>query len=113
MTTLQILIRKPFRAIDCRSTGAISVDEVATLDHEVLDDAVEFAPFVALRLSSMILVFSRAKLSEVLGGAWDSVGEELHLDPSERFAAQSDVEEDDWIWLSRHSRRHFRDIESI
>lgn len=42
--------------------------------------AVEFGGLVSLWSAVGTLVFSRAKLSKVLGGFGDRVGEEVHLD---------------------------------
>lgn len=53
---------------------------------------------VALRLPTMILAFSGAKLSKVLYGTWYSLGEQFHLDSAERLSAKCDVEETDRIW---------------
>jgi len=43
---LEVLILEAL-AIDGASSGTIALGEVATLDHEVLDDAVELAALVA------------------------------------------------------------------
>jgi len=43
---LEVLILEAL-AIDGASSGTIALGEVATLDHEVLDDAVELTAFVA------------------------------------------------------------------
>lgn len=48
-------------------------------------DAVELAPFVALRKAPRILGLASAVLAEILCGAGDDVGEELNLDAAERF----------------------------
>lgn len=73
------------------------MDEIASLDHELGDDTVDAAGFVALRTALRVFGFSSAELSEVSGGGlsvrrfgsisghilgslWGHVGEELHLD---------------------------------
>lgn len=46
----------------------------------------------------MVLRLAGAELAEVLGGARDSVGVELHFDAAEGFAAEGEVEEDDGVF---------------
>lgn len=52
------------------------------------DDAVELAPFVALRSPLRVLRFTRAELPEVFGRFGRCVGEELHFDAAEGFACR-------------------------
>lgn len=54
---------------------------------------MEFASLIALRVSKMILRLASAILTEVFGSLWHNILEELHLDPTQGLAAQSDVEE--------------------
>lgn len=61
---------------------------------------MKLAPLIPLRPPKMILSLARAKLAEVLRRPWRHVREEFHLDAAERFAAQSHVEEADWIWAA-------------
>lgn len=37
MLDLEILVREGFGAVDGRATGAITVEEISTLDHETFD----------------------------------------------------------------------------
>lgn len=37
MLQLEILIRKSFRAVNAGTAGAIAIEEVSTLDHELSD----------------------------------------------------------------------------
>lgn len=37
MLSLEVLIRERFRAVDTRRARSITVDEIATLTHEILD----------------------------------------------------------------------------
>ena len=100
------LIPKLPRPIDARAPRPVTVDEVAALDHEVLDDAVELGALVALRAAHGVLGLTGAELAEVLGGARHGVGVQLHFDAAEGFAAESDVEEDDGVLCGgggRHS----------
>jgi hypothetical protein len=55
--------------------------------------AVEFAPLVALGMSQVVLCLASAVLTEVLGGLWYGILEELHLDSPQGLAAEGDVEE--------------------
>lgn len=94
MHKLKILIRKSLRAIDTRAPRTISVQKITTLDHKLLDYAVELRAFVPLRPAQMVLRLACAELAEVLGGSGDGVGEEFHFDPAKWFAAECHVEED-------------------
>lgn len=73
----EVLVRHRLGAVDGGASCAISVEEVAALEHEILDDSVEFGAFVALRTTQVVLGLSRAELPEVLGRLWDHVCEEL------------------------------------
>lgn len=66
MPQLEILVRERLGAVDGGRAGAVAVEEVAALQHEVFDDAVEFAGFVALRSVGGVFGFARAELAEVL-----------------------------------------------
>ena len=61
MLQFEVLILK-FVTIDRLAPSAISLCEVTALDHELLDDAVERRPLVAITL------FTGGKSSEVLRG---------------------------------------------
>ena len=80
MPHIEILVRETLRAIDTCTSRPVSVEEIATLNHEVLDHSMESAAFIALRLAQMILRLARAELSEVLGCARDDVCENFHFD---------------------------------
>lgn len=58
--------------------------------------SVKFRPFISHR-PPILPVLPRAKLPEILSRAGRDVFEELHLDPSKRFASELHVEEDDWV----------------
>lgn len=70
---------------------------IRTSGNEITDDTVEFASFVALRLSQVVFGLACAVLAKVLGGFGNDVLEELHLDAAQWLAAQGDVEEDDRV----------------
>ena len=80
MLPIKILIGKLVGSIDSRTSCAISIFEVSTLQHEIFDDAVELAAFVAQRFAQVVFSLARAELAEVFSGAGDNVGEEFHLD---------------------------------
>lgn len=88
------------RPIDACRSSPVAVEEVPTLNHEVFDDAMELAAFVALRSAEVILGLASAVLTEVLCSAWYLSREKLHLDAAERFATKRNVKEDNWILLS-------------
>jgi len=77
----EVLIRKFLGAVDCPGAGAVAIDEVTTLDHEVLDHAMKLASFVALWLTAIVLCFSSAKLAKVLGSLWYNIFVQFHLNP--------------------------------
>lgn len=87
MFELEVLIGKALCAIYGSAACAITVEEVAALNHEIFDDAMEFASFVALWPAKVILGLACAELSEVLSCSWDCVGEEFHLDTAKRLSA--------------------------
>ena len=104
MSELEVLIRKILRSVDTDRTRAIAVQEVATLNHEILDHAVEAGVLVALGTAERILGLAGAKLAEVLCCARNGVCKEFHLDAAERLSAECDVEKHDGVRLSCHLR---------
>lgn len=99
MLQRKVLISEFRSAIDTRAARSVAVQKVPALEHEVLDHSVEFAVLVALRPARGTIRLARAELSEILCCARYDICEELELDAAKRLAAQSDVEEDDWIGL--------------
>ena len=103
---LEALVREGLGAVDGGAAGAVAVEEVAALDHEVFDldavassescaahvyfagvlqeegtnHSVEFAALVALGEAAGIFALAGAVLAEVFSGAGDGVGEEFHFD---------------------------------
>ena len=73
MLLLEVLIRE-LLSVDGLTTRAITTSKVATLEHELGDDAVEGGALVAEALSA------GAELTEVLGGLGDDVVVELEAD---------------------------------
>ena len=102
MAKLKILVCKTFRSVDSRGPSTISVDKVSSLNHELLNDAMELATFVALRSSALVFRFSSAVLTEVLGSTRDDIREELHLDSTKWLAAECYIKEDHRVGLSSH-----------
>jgi len=94
---LRLILKLP-GPINARAPRSIAVYEVTSLDHEIFDHAVELAALVALRAAQVVLGLAGAELAEVLGGARDGVGVELHFDAAEGFAAEGEVEEDDGVF---------------
>ena len=99
MTHLEVLVRKAFRAVNSCGSCSVPVQEISTLNHELLDHTMELAALVTLRSAQVVLRLSGAVLSKVLGRPRHDVGKQLHLDAAERLTAESDVEKDDRIWL--------------
>lgn len=69
-----------------RTAGSVALCEISALDHEVLDDAVEFAAFVALAHGFL------RQLLEVPDGFRDGVAEEADLDAADGLVADCNVE---------------------
>ena len=90
--------RRP--SVDRSRASTIRVKEVAALDHESLDDTVKFGALVALWDAKGRARFTGAELAEVLTGFGKGGGEEMHFYPAERFAAESEVEENDGLGLA-------------
>lgn len=86
MSEREVLVRKRRRPVDARRAGSVAGHEVAALDHETADHAVEFGPLVALRTTERGPALARAELSEVLGGFGDDGAEELDEDAAEGLA---------------------------
>jgi hypothetical protein len=85
----EILVRKALgvlERVDGGRAGAVGVQEVAALDHEGFDDAVEFGVLVALQRRGRCGAIANAELAEVFGGEWHGARVEKHFDPTERFA---------------------------
>jgi hypothetical protein len=82
-------------AVDRLAAGAIASSKVTTLDHELLDDAVEDGALVVQRLSGLSnALLARAESAEVLGRLGNKVGVELHGDTADGLAAERDVKVD-------------------
>jgi hypothetical protein len=79
-------------AVDRLAAAAVAAGEVAPLAHEVGDHAVERRALERERRSRLALR-ADAQLEEVFGGLGARVGEQFHLDPPGRLAADGDVEE--------------------
>ena len=67
----------------------ISAGEISTLDHEILDDAVELWSLVTF---SNILVLGQ--FDEVLGGDGDGLTEDAQLNGAYRLTSNLNVEKD-------------------
>ena len=81
-------------AVDRFSAGAVTVGEVASLHHEVVDDAMEGASFEVqgfARFASAL--FAGAQGTEVLCGFRHYSVVELHLHASKWFVSLREVEE--------------------
>lgn len=76
----EVLIGEFVGAVDGAGAGAVAVDEVAALEHEVFDHTMELAPLVALRPPSVVLRLAGAELAEVLSSLGRHIFEQLHLD---------------------------------
>lgn len=78
VATHKVLIREAC-AIDADGPRAVSLQEIATLDHEVFYDAVERHILIALRLTVALPELSSAKLSEIFCCLWRYICKQFHL----------------------------------
>lgn len=85
MLQRKILIRKGLGPVDTRRPGAIPIEEVTALAHEIGDDSVELGALVALGPVLVVLVLAGAELAEVLGCPGDHIGKEFEGDAAEGF----------------------------
>ena len=79
--------------VDGRRTGAVSVQEVTALDHEGLDDAMEFGQLVALEWGGGGGPVADAELAEIFGREWRRGGVEEHFYAAEGFACERGMDE--------------------
>jgi len=84
---LEVLIGK-LVTVDGLSTSAITICEVTTLNHEVLDDTVEARTLIS------ITFLSSSQSAEVLGGFWDSLSIEPNHNTTHLLISMLDIEVD-------------------
>mmetsp|Transcript_898 Transcript_898/g.1859 ORF Transcript_898/g.1859 Transcript_898/m.1859 type:complete len:303 (+) Transcript_898:284-1192(+) len=81
MLNLEIFIRK-FLSINRFPTGTIGIGKVSTLNHKVLNYAMEGRSLIMERLSrNSIALLSRAECSKVLSCFWSHISIQLHHNP--------------------------------
>lgn len=106
MLELEVLVGE-LGAVDALAAGAVAGGEVAALDHELLDDAVELAALVVQRLAGLAdPLLARAQRPEVLGRLGHHVVVQLERHPPGRLAADGDVKEDAAALLGAFVRGH-------
>lgn len=94
MLMSKILVIEFAQSINTSRARAITIQEITTLTHEILDNAMEFAAFVSLRSTKMILGFAGTKLPEIFSRLGNYIGEELKLDSTEWLTSNCDIKED-------------------
>ena len=87
---VEVLVRE-LLAVDGLAASAVAAGEVATLAHEVVDDAVEVGALEAEPL------LAGAEGAEVLSSLRDDVSTESHLDAAEGSTIGGDVEENNGV----------------
>ena len=88
------------------AAGAVALGEVAALDHEGLDDAVEAGALVVQGDAGLAdALLAGAEGAEVFGGLGHEVGVELHDDAAGGLAADGDVEVDAGVLGVGHGER--------
>lgn len=68
------------------TSSAIALGEIASLDHEVFDDAVEFTAFVSFSLRFL------CEFCKVLGGFWYGLSEKSDYNSSGLFSSYFNIE---------------------
>eukprot|EP00760_Papus_ankaliazontas_P038395 PhM_4_TR9117/c0_g1_i1/m.30734 len=102
--TLEALVAE-LLAINGLAAGSVSVRNVATLTHELGDDAVEDAVLeVQLLAATPNALLPRAQRAEVLRGAGDGIGVQLKDHATRKTAADVHVHED--LGVARGGLRH-------
>jgi hypothetical protein len=82
-------------AVDALTARAIALGEITTLDHELLDHAVELAALVVERLAGLAqALLTGAESAKVLGSLGHDVVVQLECDATGGLVADLDVEED-------------------
>mmetsp|Transcript_23541 Transcript_23541/g.47740 ORF Transcript_23541/g.47740 Transcript_23541/m.47740 type:complete len:211 (-) Transcript_23541:702-1334(-) len=90
---LEVLVRK-LLSVDGLAAGAVALCEVSALDHEILDDAMEYAPLVVQRLSPLPCpLLPRAQRPEVLRRLGRDVLVKLHHNPPRVLVSDFHIEE--------------------
>jgi hypothetical protein len=94
MENRKILVVK-FRSIDGLATGAVTLREVAALNHEIVNDAVERGALVVQRLPfGANAMLTCAQSSEILGCSWRRLIKELEDQAARDLASFLDVHKD-------------------
>lgn len=95
----EIFVGELGATVNTARTGPISVNEISTLDHEILNDSMEGAALVA-RGYAILAILACAELAEIFRSFRRHIGEELELNTANILASNRDVEKDDWIlWI--------------
>jgi len=77
--------------VDGLSSSSVATGEVTTLDHEVLDDTVEFGSLVSKAEVLAILGLASGESSEVLDGLGDGTTVKTHDDTSKLLVTMFNV----------------------
>ena len=94
MLQLEVLVGELF-TVNGLAASAITGREITALDHELLDDAVEYRSLVGERLSRLAgTLLACAQGAEVVGRLGHNVVVELKRDASRIFAPNRNIEED-------------------
>lgn len=110
---VEILVGEGATSVNAAYPGAIAIDEIAALDHEVLDDSMKTGVFKA-NGHSVLSILAGAELTKVLRGFRANVLEQLEYHPTNFRCAHRDVDEHHRVRRTSQLRlyltpsRHFR-----
>lgn len=108
----EVFIPKSLGSVNASASSTVAVDEVSSLNHEVADDSVEFASFVALALTSTVLRLTSTELAEVLRGARHNILVEFKGDSAKRLTSEGNVKEDQRVsGFRKLCGRHLGNVE--
>jgi hypothetical protein len=94
MLQLEVLVLE-LAAIDRLAASAVAVGEIASLEHEVRDDAMELGATVGELLARLAdTLLSSAKRTEVLHSLGNARAEQTHHDAARRLAVNGDIKVD-------------------
>jgi hypothetical protein len=103
----EVFVIKGLEAPDAGRAGAITVQKISALAHELGNYTVKLAAFVALRSADRVLGLAGAELAKVLGRLGNDIFEELKGDAAKGLTSNRNVKEDQGQ-ATRHQVREIK-----